>query len=113
MSRSTAISYNFGKELEIYLKRKHEETPPWDHTENIGLPLLVQMVHAGELSKEFFILFNAVLKDYIVLTLDKTDDFLWQELKKDLELYFPFVIKYWNINDALIENLRSCAKKAA
>ena len=108
-SFSDGLSYKFGKEWDLYLTRKHEETPPWEH-EPIGLQLIVNMVHAGELSKEWFILTDAVMNGFLSKQLDKTDDFLWQELKKDLELYKPFVIKYWNIADEKINKLKEIMK---
>lgn len=91
VAKRDSLYYNFKEEFEKFIEEKQK-------TKN-GLDSLVQMGFSGGLSLEFIILLNDISKNFIFEELDKTDNFVWQELKQKLVKYQPFVHKLWNIDE--------------
>jgi|ERR1035437_1417797 hypothetical protein len=96
-----SMSYKFKEELNKYLDRKKTATEP--------LILLLEMLYSKEVSYEFVILFNQTMRGELYSELDKTDNFLWLELKKELMQYQPFILKLWNIHPGVVTGLTATA----
>lgn len=99
------LEYTFYEELTKYLRLKKSH-------DGDKLLLLAELHHAGELSSEFLILFDYIMSGEIYKELDKKQDFLWQETKKNLVRYSPFLIFLWNIDRDVLNTLRNAAIRA-
>lgn len=65
------------------------------------------------ISKEFVIVYDYCTNGILFKTLDKQDDILWEDCKKSLLKYYPFVVKYMNLQSykkdltsMILENLQ-------
>src|ERR1035437_1987697 len=104
MVKADKLEYNFSDELDKYLAAKKTSggEPP--------LELLVNMVLSEQLSREFLILFNIVMDGLIYSELDKTTNFVWEDLKTQQLKYAPFLKILWNIHPGIIIKLKNIAK---
>lgn len=68
-----------------------------------------------EISIEHFIILNHITKNAIINNHDKElkDDIIWQEYKRKLLTYYPFLCYYWNIEDSnTIQKLKNILKNS-
>lgn len=98
ISKRDRLYYTFKEELLKYLEEKKNS--------GNGLNSIVKMGFSGEVSLEFIILLNDMLRNYIYEELNKTDDFLWIDLRTRLIKYSPFIYRLWNINQEIKEKLK-------
>ena len=96
-----AAVYRFKEELDKYLEAKKTSTDP--------LKLLIEMAISNHLSQEFLIMFNYITDGYIYSQLDKTDNFIWQDLKKSQMRYEPFLVNLWQL-PSIKQKLQMAAK---
>ena len=80
--------------------------------------VLFDAILSGELDFETMIILDHILSGKIVSSMDEKcpENLLWEEWKKKLLTYKPFVIQYWHINDyekELKEILKNVASKQA
>lgn len=99
-----ALSYRFKQDLEKYQNWKKNS-----HTVN-PRTLLIELLIMKELTPEFIILFNHIMKGHLYETLDKEPEFwIWEDQKKELLKYTPFILSLWNIDASLTEQLKKAA----
>lgn len=53
----------------------------------------------GDVSKEFIIIYDYCTNGILFKQLDKEDDILWEDCKKSLMKYYPFVVQYMNLRE--------------
>ena len=103
MVKCDKLEYNFSEELDFYLEAKKVSVEP-------PLELLVNMVLAERLSREFLIIFNIVTDGMVYDELDKTNNFIWEDMKKHQLKYAPFLKRLWNIHPGIIVKLKAIAR---
>ena len=97
ISYRDAVSYKFEEEWKIYLKERKGRD---------SLECLMELSCQKIISFEFIILLNHIMSGHIFNELDKKNNFLWEEMKEEIILYSPFIIKLWNIDKDIIKTLR-------
>ena len=99
-----SLCYKFKEELAKYQKWKTDPQTVNPRT------LLIELLIMKELSPEFIILFNHILGGHLYKTLDAEPDFfIWEDQKKQLEKYKPFVMALWSIGPPIEAELKSAA----
>lgn len=99
-----ALAYKFKEDLAKYQKWKNDPKTVNPRT------LLIELLIMKELSPEFIILFNHIMKGHLYKTLDKEPEFfIWEDQKIRLKKYEPFVLSLWHICPAIEEELKKSA----
>ena len=97
ISYRDGLSYKFKEEFDIYLKEKKGR--------NL-LECLPNLLLQKIISFEFMILLNYIMDGYVFKELDKKENFLWEEMKDLIILYYPFIIKLWKIDQNTKKELK-------
>lgn len=103
-----AMVYKFQLEMEKFLDAKITRR------KNSDTPLLIELYYAEIVSLEFIILQDLALNGELSKKYNTNlkDNLLWDELKKKMEKYKPFLENLWYIDQNILVQLQNVLRKS-